>query len=654
VPKLRRYGALDIIHLAILIILLVALAVSVYRVIFLIRCLRLGKTDYRGGFGWVKGIDRRVISLVEYVLGQVKVYRGDLYAGISHSLIFWSFVLLLPEVFESVMMGVFPDFSLLRFMNSPLFYVYKFLQDFAGVMAIVGVAMAFYRRYVMRPLKIENTKEAFSILLLILLVILTMFGFSAASLSIHSDALMMPVSRLLAEALSGLSLNTRQTLYQLFMLIHNFVLLFFLSYLVFTRKHLHLLTAPLNVFLRSLKPVGEINYLDLDSEETFGAGKIEDLSWKHLLDLLCCTECGRCQELCPAHLTNKPLHPKKLILDLRENLILSGKAGKSKGPPLIGDDLPSIPAEAVWSCTTCAACVTRCPVFIEHFPKIIEIRRFLVLTEGKVPRDVIRVLRNLELFGNPWGAMEKYFNYPTEKKEKSDLLIFLGCSSLYNPRVARVSLSLCELLREAGIEFEIYEGGCCGDPARRLGNEYLYQLFVRKNVEKFNECRAKKIVTICPHCYNTIKHEYPQLGGVYEVIHHTDLIHQLLESGKLKTAKPLNWSVTYHDPCYLGRYNNMFDAPREILKSIKGLRLLEMERNRSNSLCCGGGGGRAWLEEQGQRICVERVREAAVLPIDKIVVACPLCLIMLGEGLKEIEKEETEVLDLCEIVKRSL
>jgi len=596
-----------------------------------------------------------LVSLIKYVFAQIRVYRGDLYAGISHSLIFWSFVILLPEVFESVMMGIFPDFSLLEYAGPLLFYIYKFLQDVAGVMAIVGVAMAIYRRYVIHPAKIENTREAFIILLLISLVILTMFSFSGIYLSIHySNALIMPVSQVIANALSGLSLNTKQILYQVFMFSHNFVLLFFFSYLVFTRKHLHLLTAPLNVFLRSLKPVGEISYLNVDSEGTLGAGKIEDLSWKHLLDLLCCTECGRCQELCPAHLTNKLLNPKKLILDLRENLILSGKAGKSGGPPLIDDAPPSIPAEAVWSCTTCAACVNRCPVFIEHFPKIIEMRRFLVLTEGKIPKDVIRILRNLELFENPWGAVEKHFNWLTEEKQGGDLLIFLGCSSLYNPRVSRVSLTLCELLSEAGIKFEIYEGVCCGDPARRLGNEYLYQLFARKNIEKFNEYRGKKIVTICPHCYNTIRHEYPQLGGEYEVIHHTELIHQLLKSDKLKPTKHLNLSVTYHDPCYLGRYNSIFEAPRGILASIKGLRLIEMERNRLNSFCCGGGGGRAWLEEKGQRIYVERVKEATALKIDKIIVACPLCLIMLGEGLKEIEKEKVEILDVCEILRKAI
>ncbi|MFQ5762488.1 MAG: (Fe-S)-binding protein [Candidatus Bathyarchaeia archaeon] len=643
--------------------LLASLAVFFYRIGFLYRIMRVGKPEYR-----LDKILRRLASLVKYVLGQRSTVRGDRFGGAIHILIFWGFILLVPEVTESFGMAVDPTLSL-AFLGEPLFTAVKVMQDVASVMVIVGVALAFFRRYALHPEKLENTPEANFILVLIALVIVTQFGFAGFQLASPSgEAPWMPLSQVFASwiAGAGLSAGTLEAGGQAFMMGHILVLLFFLSYVPFTRKHLHLVAIVPNVFLRQLGPRGALAYMDLEKEETLGAGRIDAFGWKQLLDLYTCTECGRCQDNCPAYNTKKPLNPKKVILDMKENLLLNGKPLMRKDEknlvPLIGGPISE---DVLWSCTTCAACVDQCPVFIEHVHKIVEMRRYLTLTEGKIADEIAKTFKEMEVSGNPWGFPPSERSAWTEplglaevKGQPADLLLFVGCFSSYDDRNKATVSSLVRLLKTAGVKFTILgdDETCCGDPARRLGNEYIFQTMAQENIRKFNELNVKKIITACPHCFNTLKNEYPQLGGKFEVIHHTQLLRELLAEGKLKPSKPLNLSLTYHDSCYLGRYNGIYDEPREILERIPGVELREMDRRRSISFCCGAGGGRIWMEEEiGERINVERVKQAESKGVAGIATACPFCMNMFEDGLKTLGKEDAiQALDLAELLEKSL
>ena len=434
----------------------------------------------------------------------------------------------------------------------------------------------------------------------------------------------------------------------------------------------HIIIDPINVFFRDLGPRGALAPIDIEAAETFGASKIEDLTWKHLMDLDACTRCGRCQDNCPAYLSSKPLSPKKVIQDLKSHLLkrapilLKSKSdGEASNPgtetrAMIGE---VIAEDEIWNCTTCYACQEVCPVYIEPMVKLVEMRRNLVLEQASIPETGEGALRNIEDRGHPWRGTTLTRTAWAEGldvkilSEDSDveILFWVGCTEALEERSTKVAQAIAKVLKQAGVNFGILgvEESCCGDPARRMGNEYLFQMQVEKNIELLKKYNVKRIVTGCPHCYNTLRHEYPQFGGNFEVIHHTEFIANLLKEGKLRIIKGSSGIVTYHDSCYLGRYNDIYEPPRQIMSNMPDITLVEMERNRERGFCCGAGGGHLWLEEQkvGQRINVMRTEQALDTKAQIVATACPYCLQMFEDGIRTKAAEESlKVMDVAELV----
>jgi Fe-S oxidoreductase len=433
-------------------------------------------------------------------------------------------------------------------------------------------------------------------------------------------------------------------------------------------KHLHVLAAGPNTFLRKLereKGMTPINFED-ETVTQYGAAKITDLSWKAGLDYYACTECGRCQDLCPAHNTQKPLSPKMLILDLKENLYRNKEkalAGKHDEISPIVDE--NVTEDVIWACTSCRACEVACPVFIEQVDKIYDIRRNLVMMESRFPAEVQTVFKNMETNASPWAFSaadranwaEGLSVQTMAENSDVDVLLWVGCAGSYDDRNKKVLRAFVSILKKAGIRFSILgsEEQCTGDPARRIGNEYLYQTLAKANIETMNRYNVKRIVTACPHCFNTIKNEYKDFGGTYEVFHHSQYIARLIQDGKIKPSKELNETVTFHDSCYLGRWNNIYEQPRAVLESLPSIRMVEMKSNHDQSMCCGAGGGRMWMEETiGKRVNVARTEQALATNAGIIAASCPFCMTMMNDGVKSKEMtDKVKVMDIAELVDQS-
>lgn len=643
-------------------------------------------------------LDKRVGSFVQYVLGQGRVILEP--SGILHLFVFWGFLILQLETFEYVARGFYEHFRLSMIIGETLYGPTLLLQDVFGFIVFLCVCIMAFRRFVIRPQHVVTTGEAGFILALIGGLMLTKFlanGAEIARLSASTlgfDPVWTPVARAVSFVFGGQLAEGRDSFaadasYHVGYWAHIGIVLFFMNYVPFS-KHLHVLGSMPNVFLRKLEPTGALFPLDLENEnaEKFGVSEVEELSWKQLLDSYACTECGRCEHYCPAYNSGKPLNPMAIVHNLKLHLREkeSWKLQKKKSTTDAGsaeaahtyafkpqeDVFPSlldgvITREELWSCTTCGACVGNCPVFIEHVDTIIDMRRYMVLTESAIPAEVVRTFRNIENSSNPWGISSSSrgdwaegLEIPrmSELSSPPDYLFFVGCAGSFDDRQKKVTRSFASILKEAGVSFAILGGEekCTGDPARRIGNEYLYQISAKANVETLNKYHVTKIITTCPHCFHTIAKEYPQLGGNYEVIHHTELLADLIRMGKLK-LKPAGSSqrITYHDSCYIGRWAGIYDAPREILDAIPNVQRGEMALNKRQSFCCGAGGGRMWMEEDfGQRINVARADQALETKPDVVAVACPFCLTMIDDGLKHREAERVKVLDLVEIVETNL
>jgi len=652
--------------MAILWLLVIAAhAVFLWRLNLIYRLVNLGQ----GTLG-LDEIPGRMKDLAVKGFGQKLVIREP--SGWWHFFIFWGFFVLTFGTVEGLIRGLIGHDFTWAFLG-PIYAFMNTMQDFFATIVMVAIVMALYRRFVIRPKRLEgplsHQLDALIILGLIAGLIVCFFGMSVL---FHRPGF-TPMTWLLQSIFAGgnrgaATIEEAGTAFFVFEWIHNLVVLGFLVYIPFS-KHVHVITALPNLFFREPRNKGRINKLNLEDENatSFGVVKFTDFTAKELLDVMSCTECGRCQENCPAYNTGKPLSPKKVVLDIKEHMLHDGPAllkNKDAEPAhkLYGD---IIEHDVLWACTSCRACEEVCPVEIQPMTKLLKIRQSRVLMEGDFPEEAQLALRNIEGQSNPWnlpqstrGDWAKDQNVPLmSEKPDAEYLWFVGCAGSYDQRYIKVSQALAKVLNTAGVNYAILgaEESCTGDSAKRIGNEMLAQTLAQTNVEVFNSYGVKKVITSCPHCFNSIKNEFPDYGGNYEVIHHTDLIQQLIKDGKIKpdAAKAANGKVTYHDSCYLGRYNDIVDSPRNVLAEATGAQnYVEMDRSGYKSFCCGAGGGRMWMEEKiGTSVNGNRTAEALATGATTITTACPFCMTMLTDGVKAAGKTETvQVRDLAEIV----
>lgn len=653
-------------NLIFLIIFALSIAVFLFNARRLYTYLKIGKPENR--FDQPFERFKRVLTIA---FGQKKLLR-EFVAGWMHFFIFWGFVILLTAITDAILEGLFN--TNLSIIGS--FYRYiSFFQDLMGVLVILSVLVALYRRYIQRPKRLQVEKssqlDATFILLMIFFIMITMFGTYATQINLDQAKFydLRFATLKFAKILDTFGWDAQEILHSVFWWLHILLVLGFLNYLPFS-KHLHILTSIPNVYFSSLKPKGRLNpisFENIENVERFGVLDVEDLTWKQIFDGYTCTECGRCTSACPANLTGKPLSPREIIISIRKRTMEKAPSILNLAPKT--DEIESktlvfnyITEDELWACTTCMACVQECPVMIEHVQTIVDMRRYLVLTESKFPSELSTTFRNLENNFTPWafshstrGEWAQGLDIKTLAEDNSvEYLLWVGCAGSFDARYRKVAIAVAKLLKLAGVSFGILgnEEKCTGDPARRAGNEYLAQMLIQENIQTFSKYNVRKIITICPHCFNTLKNEYPDFGGHYEVYHHVEFLEKLLIEGRLKITKQIDKKVTYHDSCYLGRYNDIYDAPRDILASIKGIKLEEMKRSRDRGLCCGAGGARMFMEEKiGKRINIERTEEALSLNPDVIASACPFCMTMLTDGVKMKDAvDKVEVKDIAEIL----
>ncbi len=646
---------------------------------------------------------------VTEVFGQRKLLQWTV-PGIAHFLTFWGFIILLLTIIEAYGDLLSKTFAIPGIGHWALV---GFLEDLFAVAVLVGLATFTVIRLRNNPktggresrFAGSHTGAAWLVLLMISLVIVTLLVYRGAQINTGDFPYRRGAfaSQIVGHWLAPLGHSANMAIETTFILLQLAVILGFLVFVTYS-KHLHIFIAPLNVLfsrrpdgLRDLQPMRS-NGKVLDFEEAdpdtdvFGLGKVEDLTWKGMLDLATCTECGRCQSQCPAWITDKPLSPKMLILDLRDHAfakapyLLAGSdearealpdAVKAEAQrPLVGkaEAHGVIDPDVIWSCTNCGACVNECPVDIEHIDHITSMRRYQVLIESEFPTEASGMLKNLENKGDPWGMGESKraewiseldFEVPVVDGPIGDdveYLFWVGCAGALEDRAKKTTKAIATLLHTAGVSFAVLGPAetCTGDPARRMGNEFVFSMLAQQNVETLNEAGARKVIASCPHCFNTLSNEYPQLGGNYEVIHHTQLLARLVKEGKLKPVTPIDEKITYHDPCFLGRHNKVYTPPREIMEQVPGVQAQEMHRCKERGFCCGAGGARMWMEERiGKRINAERIEEALGTDPDTISTGCPFCLVMLGDAISAKKgsgeaKDSLEVVDVAQLLARSI
>ncbi|MFC5711552.1 heterodisulfide reductase-related iron-sulfur binding cluster [Thalassorhabdus alkalitolerans] len=640
-------------------------------------------------------------AIVENVFGQKKLLK-DKKSGIIHVMFFYGFLLVQFSAIDVIWKGLNPGSHLPL---GPVYPVFTLFQEAVVVMILVAVVWAFHRRYIEKLVRLKRNWKAGLVLIFIGGLMVSKLVAKGAEMVWLGKSLtgFEPIASVIGAALSPLSATAAGAIFYVAWWVHLLILLTFLVY-VPQSKHAHLLAGPANVWFGRTNKVGQLSKIDFEdeSQEEFGVGRIENFNQKQLLDLYACVECGRCTNMCPATGTGKILSPMDLLLKMRDHLTEKGAAVTSKSPWLPayafshtkGNQLASqgaeeaaasfeqvnligdvITEEELWACTTCRNCEDQCPVMNEHVDKIIDMRRYLVLTEGKMDSEAQRAMTNIERQGNPWGINRKErenwresrddVDAPTIKEmkkrgEEFEYLFFVGSMGSYDKRSQKIAQSFAKLMNEAGVKFAILgnKEKNSGDTPRRIGNEFLFQELATANIDTFQKNDVKKIVTIDPHAYNTFKNEYPDFGleEDVEVYHHTELLAELVREGKLKPTHEIKETITYHDSCYLGRYNDVYDPPREILKAIPGLTVVEMERNREDGMCCGAGGGMMWMEEEaGQRVNVARTEQAMEVSPSMIGSGCPYCLTMLSDGTKAKEVEDDiSTLDIAEILEQSV
>ncbi len=657
-------------------VFIAALYIFFKRVFRLFAMVMLGRDEQR-----FDRLLKRVKALLLYGFGQKRVVEEPF--GVNHFFLFWGFILL--QLFvnsEFVIAGIFPRFTL-AFLGDILYPALLFIADVTSLLVLVVVIIAAVRRLFFKPPNIDRSPEAFLILGLVFLLMIAYFGLHVSSAASGHAAEYRPVSRMFSAFFMGSgTAATWQVVGRVSWWVHALVLLLFLVYIPYS-KHLHILTALINCFLRRFDFPRSLSALQFRRGERFGVSRVTHFTWKDLLDFFSCTECGRCADACPATNTGKVLNPKGVILEGKANLLENGNvilaerggdtiaAADERAPvsfPLIGTDKRiSIAPQAIWDCTTCGACVQKCPVFIEQFPKLLSMRRHLVMEVADFPPELITLFQHLEQRSNPYGiAPAERGRWASELKipllseqPDAEYLFFIGCVASFTARMRGVVTAISSILRAASVSFAVLgkEELCCGDPLRRLGNEYVFDRFARANVELFRKHGVRKILTLCPHCYSTFKNDYRDFDAGFDVVHHTQLFTALLKEGRLTLPKLAGEKrIVIHDSCYLGRYNDVYDEPRELIRHATGALPLEMDANRQESFCCGAGGGRMWMEESsGTRINVNRTRQALKCAPHVIATSCPYCLTMFEDGVKDVMTEERiDVLDIAELLSNSL
>ncbi len=647
-----------------------------YRISRLIRYMFLGQQER--GFGHLL---RRALKTAAITAGQWCQLKGITFkdrAGIGHAILAWGFSVFV--VFYMVFIIIGAGFGLSETLeHGAFFYYYTWIMDIIAPVVVLVILWAIVRRYIIRPPRLqgEQTAEALVILITVLLPPITHLFKIATGIALGNPpaglgGALPAVSSALSNIFAGMSTGSIETAHAAFFWANWLVILFLLVFIPYSR-HFHMVASLFNIFFRSPLPKGALRSIDLEVAETFGVAKITDLTWKQVLDLYSCVVCGQCQDACPATASGKPLNPKKLIQDLKKHLLEAGPEllkHRGGGENTGGKPAKTLPGEVItgdeiWACTTCRACDEICPLYVEHIDKIIDLRRNLVLEQASLPETAEQALRSIETRGHPWrGTTASRTDWAQDLDIKTlaedsqvDFLFWVGCTGALEERSTKISRSLARVLKLAGVNFGILgaEESCCGEPARRLGNEYLFQMLAESNVKILQGYGVKKMVTACPHCYNTFKNEYPEFGGKFEVWHHTELIALLLKEGRLKTNQGTGGLITYHDPCYLGRYNDIYQPPRQLIRSLPATRLVETANNKKRGFCCGGGGGRMWLEEEsGQRISKLRLEQALKTGAQTVATACPFCLQMLDDAAKAGNGDAGPVvMDIAELVARA-
>jgi Fe-S oxidoreductase len=605
----------------------------------------------------------RFKSLLQYVVLQRRMFR-DKYAGLYHALIFYGFVVFGLKSLSLLLEGYGLDLGIQHF--GP----YQLSKDLFIVLVLAGIALALARRLLFKPERLKNSFDAFATLFFIAGLMVT-DGLSDGAVILLGDPAWKgwaPVSSAFA---SFISPDAAGAVYIKSWWLHLVLLLGFMNELPYS-KHFHVYTSAFNVWFRPLGPVGKLPGMDLeklDENSRLGISAPRDFTWKQTLDFYTCTECGRCREFCPTRLTQKPLSPMEFGLACRD-LVYADNGNLARAevdlpqrevPALIG---PTVAEDVIWSCTTCRYCEQACPLFISYVDKIVGMRQHLVMEKSEFPPEATLAFKGMEVNGNPWNMPRdtradwcEGLGVPLASEKKAEWLFWVGCAGSYDDHGRKMARMTVDLLRKAGLDFAILgpEESCTGDSARRMGNEYLFQTMAQANVEVLNGHGVTKIVTFCPHCFNTLAHEYPQFGGNYEVFHVTEVLAKAVAEGKLAFTRTQALELTYHDSCYLGRYNGVLDAPRFVLEHLPGVKVKEMPLSKEKGMCCGAGGGRMWLEEKlGTRINHLRLDQAVATGASGVALSCPFCYIMLDNAAKEKDQAGFRVYDVLELAHKAL